>query len=69
MKHLPTNNWYYYQNEYRCEQMNDELNQYLNRIIESKIKKEVRTKKRNFAMPENPAKKYPATKIKTIIHK
>ena len=35
MKNLTTNNWYYYQNNFTCEQFSDDLSNSLNDIIES----------------------------------
>ncbi|CAF0838710.1 unnamed protein product [Adineta steineri] len=36
MKHLSTNKWYYYQNDYTCEQFNNNLNDNLNQILHSR---------------------------------
>jgi hypothetical protein len=35
MKNLPTNEWYYYQENHQCEPFNENLNENLNRIIRS----------------------------------
>ena len=40
MKNLSTNKWYYYQNNYECEQLNESLSNNLNYIIESRSTQE-----------------------------
>lgn len=36
IKHLSTNEWYYYQNKYTCEQFSSNLSENLNEIIQSR---------------------------------
>ena len=40
MKNLSTNKWYYYQNNYECEQLSESLSNNLNYIIESRSTQE-----------------------------